>query len=290
MSLFLKGLVARHPGAALATFGFYCFFEKPVKISWEPYLGTYSPVIHTDEVQDINELVKLLTDKKRWEKLLWKKDPCAKGSKDILLSTYIDIIKNDKSWSVLGTDFILDKCTNEKKEHYEDIIVGQTPFAMYVRNINWHRIVNEWINCLNDEQVKKILTDIWGLDCYSNGQQRNGLFYEINPQESRSGIKRTVPVICLLACLACKLFPCFKGREGKATALGWFGDNFYYPIFSKPVDKFSFISWVANIKLLLKMPFESKKSIGLSAVYETSRRGYKGTITEYVLWQGKEVK
>ena len=280
----LRGLVARHPGSALASFGFYNFFDIPPGISWEANLGSYSPIIHTNEVQNTDELVEKLVDKDRWRKLLWKSDPCAKNKKAIPLSKYQGMVESDNLWTVLGTDHLLEELENG------ELTVAHTPYCMFMRKMGWQRAVDGWLKELTREKVKNALTDIWGEDCYSSGAQHNGLFPEFNPQRSSSRQQRIIPVVCLLACVGYRLFPCFRRGE-KATALGWRDTNFYYPIFGRKISKSSFVSWMVNIKRLLQMPIELKKSIGLLAVYESSRRGYKMNMqTENVLQKGREVR
>lgn len=295
----LTGLSARHPAAAMAAFGLYELIEG---IAWKKQGGSYYPVLYTAKLKDIDDLTNILCDRENWRNLLWRENP-SDVSKNISCEKYHEM---PEKWTALATDHIIQDVEDKKveREKGEKItwvtVTTSTPFAMFIRNIDWGRIVEKWLekpskkkpDPLSPAIVKNILTNHpWKIDDYADGDQRNGLFYEVSPSEVNADFAgKVIPVVCLMACLSYRFLPCFAHRR-RVTALGWKNNCFYYPIFERRTIRNAFLSWMINKDHLLRMPPEAKKAAGLLAVYCSKLVSYKmAKQKENVLWEGVAVK
>lgn len=296
----LPGLLAKHPAAAMATFGLYEAIPG-CKISFKVYRNSHVPVLHSP-IPDAYELARVLATPETWDFLPLadllpvgnlKITKAQKAGKRLKIAEYQKLQKVCPRFAAaMGTDQVIvyeaEKDEEDKKKKGQLYPVAAcTPYLDGVlcrhdslaKTILAHR---DAVLNTGPEEICHILTSpVWRYRTDLKAPNL-GLFPE-DPIDlvfkGEAGVVRKLPLLCLLALASLYNLPCYF--DGKTVAApGRTDEVVYYPVFSRPFAANEFASLMMHPGLPVPKNREAWARYGVIAVYQAAiRRTKKGPKT-----------
>lgn len=287
--ILLPGLTARHAGHFLAACGFYEVFND-AQIGFRLVDGEEVVVLRTAQAADAKAVTGVLCDRRTWERLGVPPNGCDLNQTQLHYSAFQAVKElSPRIAYAFGTDQKVSLRASKDDDGGEPVPVAvKSPFWLFSRQAKYETEIWKLIEAVTSEpeRVFRTLTDLMYEDRYQEKAGINfGLFYEEqsgdlwkNVSKGDNKKPRNIPVICLLATLGWRAFPCFLDGFGNGVAPGWkiqrrgreVVKTFVYPVLGTPVSRDVFCSWALNPYLRSFGDFRKDfRKSGVLAVYES---------------------